>query len=256
MDPKETHLWTSLQKLDETETLIQRLTTNNNLYILSQNHSDKPEEYDDEIYCANYSVKAMGIHHEKAIAAAIKELESELDTRYRKRNPDPWSEVTNDTAIDSFLLPPKPSIVVGADVVIKVDSDYFMGKILYINYNIFIIIIIFFDFLYLYTCNVMDADDSVPEEQRETFHVPLSDVFTLYTYTGISNKIAYPIGYPVLAMFPDTTAYYPGIITTSKTPKKDTYAVQFEDDMQGNERILYRDVPCKFVIPKQMNKPS
>lgn len=84
------------------------------------------------------------------------------------------------------------------------------------------------------------------------FTVSKNQLLPLYNVNGVANKLDFPLNYPVLAMFPQTTTFYKGKITdclkttvyyqtlSSMSTQPDKYVIQFEDDIQDNIQVIGR----------------
>ena len=62
-------------------------------------------------------------------------------------------------------------------------------------------------------------------------------------------------GTQVLALYPQTTCFYPAVIHEPPTPERiNSYSIHFFDDDYPDGRIRYQEVPVKFVVTK--TKPA
>eukprot|EP00045_Choanoeca_perplexa_P002596 m.25446 g.25446 ORF g.25446 m.25446 type:complete len:254 (+) comp11600_c0_seq2:39-800(+) len=61
----------------------------------------------------------------------------------------------------------------------------------------------------------------------------------------------YPIGSAVLALYPQTTCFYPAEVSQLPTEAKPTYTLHFDDDDYEDGRVRFQEVAVKYVIPAQ-----
>ncbi|GAM21683.1 hypothetical protein SAMD00019534_048580 [Acytostelium subglobosum LB1] len=89
------------------------------------------------------------------------------------------------------------------------------------------------------------------EAESKKFTVSLKDIIQLPTTAALANTFA--TNTKVLAMFPDTTTFYPALVVGSQKIKNKTtqYTLHFDDDAGENGQTPNRKVAAQYVILKQ-----
>ncbi|EGG16294.1 DUF1325 family protein [Cavenderia fasciculata] len=91
---------------------------------------------------------------------------------------------------------------------------------------------------------VIDEDEDEPKR----FFVIAKDIIQLPSTSSVSNNFS--SGTKVLAMFPDTTAFYPAVVVSSTKVKNKTthYTLHFDDDQGDNGQTPSRRVSAQYVV--------
>eukprot|EP00730_Choanoeca_flexa_P016479 TRINITY_DN7793_c0_g1_i1.p1 TRINITY_DN7793_c0_g1~~TRINITY_DN7793_c0_g1_i1.p1 ORF type:complete len:253 (+),score=49.42 TRINITY_DN7793_c0_g1_i1:2-760(+) len=59
----------------------------------------------------------------------------------------------------------------------------------------------------------------------------------------------YPVGSAVLALYPQTTCFYPAEVSALPTQDKPTYTLHFDDDDYEDGRVRFQEISIKYVVP-------
>ena len=103
------------------------------------------------------------------------------------------------------------------------------------------------------TYRLEDADEE--DEQKQAFNLPARDVIPLPTKDNASQA-AFPPGTRVLAVWPDTTAFYPAQVLRVHRrpankfgrPQLPDYVLHFDEDEEANGEPAQKRVKGEFVV--------
>jgi SAGA-associated factor 29 len=94
---------------------------------------------------------------------------------------------------------------------------------------------------------VEDVDIEESSKSRKRYKLPRKYLIPLSK--DFSEHTPFKKGTQVLAMYPDTTTFYPAIVHSSPSPSNNyTYQVKFEDDQDDTGRTPARKVSYKHVV--------